>query len=200
MYLWRKISEEERAEVLRIRKGRKLPWHSPPHLKFEGTFSFIITAACYEHAPVIGKTIERIAECESEILNICKESEAEIFAWCILPNHYHILIRTEKIENLRKTIGRFHGKTSRLWNQQDNLQGRKVWFNFFDREMKSFRHFWATVNYIHHNPVKHGYVKKWQDWEFSSAKFFLEEYGKEKALEIWNEFPILDYGKDWDIY
>jgi putative transposase len=77
--------------------------------------------------------------------------------------------------------------------------GRQVWFNCFDRVIKSHRHFWASVNYIHHNPVHHGYVDAWQDWPWSSAAQFLERVGRERALEIWHQFPILDYGKKWDI-
>jgi putative transposase len=200
MYDWRKMTEEERAEVLRIRKGRGLPRHSPPHLEFVGFVTFIITAACYEHAHIIGKTVERMAECEREILETCRKLNARVFAWCILPNHYHILVRTDDIKGLRKEIGQYHGRSARFWNVEDDAQGRKVWFNFFDREMKSNRHFWASINYIHHNAVKHGYVNKWQDWAFSSANNFLKKHGKEKALKIWNEYPILDYGKDWDIY
>lgn len=64
--------------------------------------------------------------------------------------------------------------------------------------MKSERHFWATLNYVHHNPVHHGYVKQWQDWPFSSARDYLAEMGKERAAEVWREYPLLDYGKDWD--
>ena len=55
------------------------------------------------------------------------------------------------------------------------------------------------MNYIHHNPVKHGYVKQWSDWPFSSANDFLEEVGRDHAIELWQQYPILDYGKDWDV-
>jgi putative transposase len=65
--------------------------------------------------------------------------------------------------------------------------------------MKSERHFWASLNYVHHNPVHHGYVKHWQDWPWSDAKVFLEKIGHGKALEIWGNYPILDYGKKWDV-
>jgi putative transposase len=200
MYEWRKMSVIERAEVLAERKGRGLPWHSPPHLEFSGFVSFIITAACYEHQHIIGKNSARLIEFEDNILTVCKNSNAEIYAWCVLPNHYHLLVRTDNIKRLRKEIGKLHGRTARFWNKEDNCEGRKVWFNFFDREMKSNRHFWASVNYIHHNPVKHGYVRRWQDWMFSSANHFIERHGREKTLKIWNEYPILDYGKDWDVY
>ena len=36
--------------------------------------------------------------------------------------------------------------------------------------MKSDGHYLATVNYIHHNPVKHRYTEKWTDWPWSSAR------------------------------
>jgi REP-associated tyrosine transposase len=200
MYEWRKMTNQERAKILAERKGRKLPWHSPPHLEFKGFVSFIITAACFEHAHIIGKNPQRMADFEKELLDTCQKIETIIFAWCILPNHYHILVRTDNIKLLRIELGKIHGRTSRFWNQEDNRQGRKVWFNFFDRDMKSQRHFYASLNYIHHNPVFHGYTEKWQDWIFSSAGNYLEKVGREKAFKIWNEYPILDYGRDWDIY
>ena len=200
MYLWRTLTDKERAEVLRERKGRKLPWHSPPHLDFEGPVTFIITAACYEHRHVIGRSAVRIAEFEQDLLSACTDFAARIFAWCILPNHYHLLVRTERIEELRKALGKLHGRTSRSWNQADDAVGRKVWFNFFDRDMRSERHLWASLNYVHNNAVHHGYAQRWQDWPYSSASKFLDEVGVEKAAEIWREYPILDYGKGWDIY
>jgi putative transposase len=72
--------------------------------------------------------------------------------------------------------------------------------NFFDRDMRSERHFWASMNYIHNNAVHHGYVKTWQEWPYSSSLRFLNEAGRESAAQIWNEYPTLDYGKGWDIY
>jgi putative transposase len=47
--------------------------------------------------------------------------------------------------------------------------------------------------------VHHGYVERWQEWPWSSAAIFLESIGKEKAKGIWKDYPILDYGKKWDI-
>jgi putative transposase len=200
MYSWRKMSADERSAALKSRQGRNLPWHSPPHREFAGHFTFIITAACYEHDRRIGKTAQRIADLEAELLSTCEKSNAKTFAWCILPNHYHLLVRTNNIKHLRSEIGKIHGRTARYWNQEDGLVGRKAWFNFFDRDMKLDGHFWASLNYIHNNPVHHGYVEKWQDWPFSSAIKFLEEIGHEEAARIWREYPVRDYGKDWDVY
>ncbi len=198
MYDWRKLSESDRSHVLKERKIRRFAWHAPPHFDYVGHLRFIIAAPCYEHKHVIGKSPERLAECESEIVRISEESGIKLFAWSILPNHYQILVQTESINEFLKRLGKFHGSSSHKWNGEDNTRGRQVWFTAVERSMRSDRHFYASLNYIHHNAVKHGYVPKWQDWPFSSANEYLEKVGTEKAAKIWREYPVLDYGKEWD--
>lgn len=198
MYDWRRMTEAQRTEVLRVRRGRKQPWHAPPHWKYEGRVRFIVSAACYEHRPLIGHSSGRIAEFETALLEMCNGFGVLVFAWCILPNHYHILIETDDIVGFRLALGKVHGTTSYRWNGEEGKRGRKVWYRSFERPMRSDAHFWASVNYIHNNPVRHGYCDKWQDWSFSSAGLFLDRFGREKTVEIWNAFPILDYGKGWD--
>ena len=198
MYNWRKMSAAVREEILRKRKAQQLPWHSPPHLDLVGVHQYLVSATCYEHAPIIGKNPDRMTECESELLKMFNEFCISTYAWCILPNHYHALVKTDRIEELRKELGLFNGRSSYRWNGEDNARGRKVWFNCFERKIKSERHFWATMNYIHNNPVHHGYVKTWLDWPWSSARQFLEDVGRERAIQLWKEYPILNYGEKWD--
>ena len=198
MYQWRKMTDEERAGVMQLRRLRNFPMHSPPHWDLEGEYHYLISAACYEHAAIIGQNKERMTQCEADVLQVCADFSREVHAWCILPNHYHVLALTERIKDLRAALGKFHGRSSFEWNGNDGQRGRKVWYNCFERPMKSERHLWATLNYIHHNPVHHGYVDRWQDWPWSSATDFLERMGRDKATQIWKEYPILDYGKKWD--
>lgn len=198
MYNWRKISDRQREEALTLRRGHNLPWHSPPHFGSSSARRFLLSAACYNHRPVIGVSSERMTECEADVLAACEKYSVEIFAWCFLPNHYHVLLKTDQLEILLEELGKFHGRSARRWNIEDRRPGRKVWFNCFDRKIKSDRHFWASMNYVHHNPVHHGYVQRWQDWPWSSARRYLAEVGEERAEEIWREYPILDYGKKWD--
>jgi putative transposase len=130
-----------------------------------------------------------MTECETLVIQICEELCSQIYAWCILPNHYHALIKTDRIKELRSELGKFHGRSSFKWNGEDNRRGRKVWHNCFDRAMKSERHFLATLNYVHHNPVHHGYVEHWQDWPWSSAREFLDQVGYERAKMLWKKYP-----------
>ena len=198
MYDWRKMAPKEKLRTLSTRKRHGLPWHCPPHFDL-GAGNYLISAACHEHAPIIGKNPQRMAECEAEILDTCRPRSVEIHAWCILPDHYHVLLATRMVEQLLTDLGRFHGRSSHRWNGQDDRRGRHVWHNCAERAMRSERHFWAGMNYVHNNPAKHEYVDKWQDWPFSSAADFLEQVGRTKAEEIWREYPVLDYGKDWDV-
>jgi putative transposase len=135
MYTWRKMSPEERDAAFIQRVGRNLPWHSLPHLDFTGSVTFIITAARFEHSHIIGKDVKRIAGLESDLLSICESSDTKLFGWCVLPNHYHLLVRTKNIKQLRREIGKIHGRSARAWNIEDNAVGRQVWFNFFDRDI-----------------------------------------------------------------
>jgi putative transposase len=192
------MTDEERQEALRIRRGRKLPWHSPPHLNYEGEHQYLVSSACYEHAPIIGRNPERLTRCEDELLSVCRNFCRSLYAWCILPNHYHAVVKTDQVKELRQALGKLHGRSSFTWNSEDDTRGRKVWHNCFERPIKSERHFWATLNYVHHNPVHHGYVDRWQDWPWSSATEFIEVVGRARALELWLRYPILDYGKKWD--
>lgn len=105
MYLWRKMSERQREDALKYRRTRRFPKHSPPHFEFEGEHQYIITAVCYEHAHIIGKSPDRMTDCETKVLEICENLGAKIYAWCILPNHYHVLLKTENIQALRKELG-----------------------------------------------------------------------------------------------
>jgi len=199
MYDYRKLTPEQRHEAVQYRRLCERPWHSPPHWKFVGEKQFIVSAACYEHRQVIGATHERMTECETTLLGVCQKLAVVVYAWWVLPNQYHLLVKTDRVDELRGELGRFHGRSSFAWNGEDQCRGRQVWHNCFEREIKSHRHFWTSMNYIHHNPVHHGYVESWQDWPWSSASEFLERVGRERASEIWREYPILDYGKKWDV-
>lgn len=199
MYNSRTMSRAQREYLLEYRRTHNLPWHSPPHETVGFTSQFFITAACYEHAPIIGKDAERLTFCEDQMLDVCTQHATHVYGWCILPNHYHVLVRSQNLKALIRALGRFHGRSSFGWNAEDDARGRKVWFRCFDREIRSERHFWTTMNYIHHNPVHHGLVDKWQDWIWSSAAKFLDSFGRGRVAEIWKEYPLLDYGKKWDI-
>ena len=198
MYNWRRMTEPQRTEVLRLRKQLQQPWHSPPHWASDRTNRYHIIAACYEHRPVIGASPHRMHAFACDLLSALSLHAASIHAWAVLPSHYHALVTTTEVKALLAALGRLHGRASFEWNGEDRCRGRQVWCKAAETAMKSEGHFWATMNYVHHNPVHHRFAGKWQEWPFSSAADYLKTVGAKRAEEVWVEYPVLDYGKTWD--
>lgn len=198
MYAWRKWTPEMREDVLAFRKRQHRPWHGPPHFAGQQTNQYLITGTCYEHEPILGASDERMDAFVVLLHQAFQEIQAAIHAWCVLPNHYHVLTTTSDLPALVTRLGKLHGSTSFTWNGEDNARGRQCWHRASDRAMRSEAHFWATLNYVHHNAVKHEYVAKWTDWPWTSAHDYLREKGRDEAARIWKTYPLGDYGTGWD--
>jgi putative transposase len=199
MYLWRSLTQAQRDEVLAERRACRRPWHSPPRSCRDEQTVFHLAVACFEHQPLIGASIARMDEFTRSLQATLEAASKRVFAWCVLPNHYHLLVETINLRETTRLIGQTHGRTSFAWNREDAARGRTCFHGISDRRMRNDRHFWATMNYIHNNPVHHGLVVTWTDWPWSSAHEFLAEVGREEAVRIWREYPVLDYGKKWDV-
>ena len=198
MYRWRRLTPEQRIEVLDERKRHRRPQHSVPHFASDLTSYYMVTAACYEHTSVIGLQPSRMVYFEDTLVDLLNEVCNQVFAWVILPNHYHTLVDAPNIKQLLAALGKLHGRTSFEWNGEENCRGRQVWCNAAETAMKSERHYYASLNYVLHNAVHHGYVTKWTDWPYSNAGGYLQSLGREKALRIWNSYPLFEYGQSWD--
>jgi len=197
MYRWRKMNADQRKETLARRKLQHHPQHSPRHHK-EGKGLYLITATCYEHRPWICASDLRMDQFSSALLEVLANHAMRIDAWVVLPNHYHALVLTDSCPALLRELGRLHGRSSFQWNREDDSRGRKVWFNSLEREISGDAHHIAAIHYVHHNPVKHGYVKRWDEWKWSSAAEYLERLGREEVERRWKEYPLLNFGVGWD--
>ena len=122
-YEYRKMTPEEREAVLRLRRVRGYPLHGPPH-PIRDAGSYLITAATYEHQHIL-TTKERRTDFEARLLEQCQAMSAQVFAWIVLPNHYHVLLGVESLEPLSKSIKRLHGATAREWNLADGKTGQR---------------------------------------------------------------------------
>jgi putative transposase len=196
MYDNRKLPEKERAEIKRLRIERGYPLHAPPHTSYEKGI-FLITAAIFEHKSILCSP-SRKSEFELKLVDSFSQNDLKPLAWVILPNHYHVLLSADDFSFVPKIVKDLHGSSSREWNLQDNAVGRKVWFNYSDRKIRGDRHFFATINYIHYNPIKHGYVDSEIDWPWSSIHLYLQDRGQEWVMKTKKEYPILDFGRKWD--
>ncbi len=120
------------------------------------------------------KTPALRTEFETLLLKALKESADDLIAWVVLPNHYHFLAIIQSLDHVSAALKQLHGATSRAWNLEDNLTGkRRVWYKFADTYIRNERHLHVAFNYIHYNPVKHGYVNDPYEWYWSSLSLYL---------------------------
>lgn len=76
----------------------------------------------------------------------------------------------------------------------------KIWYQYLDHVISSEADFYRHLNYIHQNPVKHGFCKNLLDYKFSSIHKYVEEFGKEWITDCFRSYPIIDFQpnfEDW---
>lgn len=197
-YEYRKLTSKEREEIVDYRRKRGYPLHAPPH-PFRGAGAYLISAANFEHHEIMNSP-ERRTEFEVRLINAIKEITEDLIAWVVLSNHYHVLIEIQSLEVVSAALKHLHGITSRQWNIEDNLTGkRRVWYKFVDTYIRNEMHLETVFNYIHYNPVKHGYASDPYDWPWSSLQMYCEDRGQDWLQEQWKASqPPVDFGKGWD--
>ena len=91
-----------------------------------------------------------------------------LLAWCVMPNHVHVLIEARENYPLSKVVQSWKSFTARLINRHPGRTGT-VWMrDYFDRYIRDDHPLAAVIAYIHDNPVKAGLVPNEQDWPYSS--------------------------------
>lgn len=112
---------------------------------------------------------ERIASQVEEALLHFDDRRYRLIAWCVMPNHVHVLIETWESWPLARVLHSWKSYTAHAANQ---ILGRSgdFWFReYFDRFIREDRHFANALRYIEENPVKAELVRRAEEWRWSSA-------------------------------
>lgn len=96
-----------------------------------------------------------------------------LLAWCIMPNHVHVLIEPRiSVSKITQSWKSYTGRWAMKHNAELGLgvPGKEFWMReYWDRYIRNESHFCSIVTYIHDNPVKAGLCKSSNDWFWSSA-------------------------------
>ncbi|WP_018127292.1 transposase [Balneola vulgaris] len=130
---------------------------------------------------------------------------SDILAWCLMPNHYHLLVqvKTDYYDSEKSSIGKLNqaiGSIQSSYTQAINKKYQRSGSLFRQRakdkavDVNSRSHDDYLLNcflYIHQNPLRAGLVERLEDWEFSSYRDFIgrrsgELCNKQLALELLN--------------
>jgi putative transposase len=165
--------------------------HHPPHVYIDNAW-YAITACVYQHRRLLATDAHK-SLVRDGLKQIVSEFGLSLAAWVILDNHCHILTKTRTDTDLARAIRLWHGRASFELNKLDNARGRQVWHNYWDTCIETEKDYWTRFNYIHNNPVKHGYVRQTGDWAFSSYAYYRRTKGDEWLASVWERYPVVDF-------
>jgi len=125
----------------------------------------------------------------------CLKCHVEIWAYCLMPNHIHLIAVPESEDGLRSGIGEAHRRYSLMINLRQNWRGH-LWQGRFASFPLDENYLLATARYIEMNPVRAGLTHEPQAWRWSSAKAHFAEMDDEFVKVS----PLLEIVGDWTLF
>jgi putative transposase len=158
--------------------------NNPPHL-FKPKSKYMVTGSTYlkeRHLTAPDSKKQLLLS----ILKGCQRYNWKLEDWVVLDNHYHLMLESpEEADFLPKLINEVH-KFTAIWLRKNNLVDvpKKIFHNYWDSCVTFESSYFARLNYIYFNPVKHGYVTHPKDYCFGSYFYRYPGFSQElKSLE-----------------
>jgi len=129
------------------------------------------------------------ADCQTylALLRECmNKSEVAVLAYCLMPNHVHLVVIPPDRTALADSLRRVHTRYAQRVNRQRDWKGH-LWQGRYFASVLDERHCWAAIRYVECNPVRAGMVKRAEDHPWSSAR----------AHCGWHWDPVLTVDHHW---
>jgi putative transposase len=99
----------------------------------------------------------------------CAAANVAVWAWCLMPNHVHLILVPSDRDGLRRALSRVHRIYAGHIHERLRRTGH-FWQGRFGCVAMDEEHLHAAFRYVALNPVRAGLVKRAQDWRWSSAR------------------------------
>jgi putative transposase len=114
----------------------------------------------------------------------------DIFAFCIMSNHWHFIVKPKANGDMAQFFGKFTQKATQRWHAKHGSVGTG---HLFQGRFKSFLvekddYFFQLAKYVEANPLRAAMVKKAEDWPWSSLSLRLKNL--ELAKKILVPWPV----------
>jgi putative transposase len=119
----------------------------------------------------------------------------EIWAYCLMDNHVHLILVPGREDSLAHGIGETHRKYTRMINMREGWSGY-LWQGRFLSYPLDNKYLYSAVRYVERNPVRAGLVRNAADYRWSSARAHI--YHVHDIL-LSDSFLISEI-KDWASY
>lgn len=97
-----------------------------------------------------------------------RRSGSQVWAYCLMPNHVHLIVVPADADGLRRTFADAHRRYTGLINARHQWTGH-LWQGRFGAVAMDEAHLFAAVRYVALNPVRAGLVERAVDWPWSSV-------------------------------
>jgi REP element-mobilizing transposase RayT len=109
------------------------------------------------------------------IEKVAPACEVTLLAYCLLPNHYHWLVRQDGEIPVGMLPQRVFGSYTQAFNKAYHASGTLFQGRFQARLVDTERYLRHLCCYIHTNPVKHGLTKSPDSWPYSNYQSWVDD-------------------------
>ncbi len=117
----------------------------------------------------------------------CREFDINLHSYCLMDNHYHLLIETKK-DNLSKFMRSLNANYASYFNRKYKRVGHLWQGRFKSWYVTDYAYIYTLVKYIEFNPLKANIVNDLKEYKYSSYSSFLE---KTQLIECLKESFVL---------
>jgi putative transposase len=125
----------------------------------------------------------------------CARCGVEVWAYCLMPNHVHLIAVPEAETSLTRALGEAHRRYTRHVNFREGWRGH-LWQGRFASFPMDERHLSAAARYVELNPVRARIVRAPEEYRWSSARAHLG--GRDDALV--KVAPLLEPVAEWKAF
>ncbi len=126
----------------------------------------------------------------------CGEEGIEVWAYCLMTNHVHLIVKPDKDSRLSRAIGEIHRRYTRLINFRENWRGY-LWQGRFASYPMDETWLLRAVAYVELNPVKAGMVEFAWEYPWSSVHAHISGRDEKGIVET---APLLSLIGEWRAY
>jgi len=98
----------------------------------------------------------------------CRAAEVEVWAWCLMPNHVHLILVPSDADGLRRALAPVHRRYAGIIQARRKRTGH-FWQGRFGCVAMDETHLAAALRYVSLNPVRARLVDRARDWRWSSV-------------------------------
>ena len=149
------------------------------------------------HIVFRGVNYENIFESEADYDYIHKTIQVvknelgfELYAYCYMNNHVHLLIKEKKMGAISLIMQKILTRYAMYYNIKYERSGSLIGSRYKSKPVEKERYLLPLISYIHRNPVESGMVYRVEDYKYSSYKAYLDK--RDELVDTGFLFDIID--------